>query len=57
MSASQIYKLFQLVYTSRKHLLEMVEDRGYDVSNLKNYISLYNYNAYYSYSTCCKCCC
>ena len=37
MSSSQIYKLYQLVFNSRKHLLEMLEDRGYDVNHLKNY--------------------
>lgn len=37
MSSSQIYKLYQLVYHSRKHILEMLEDRGYNVEDLKNY--------------------
>ena len=37
MSSSQIFKLYQLVYKSRKHLLEMLEDRGFNVSDLKNY--------------------
>lgn len=37
MSSSQIYKLFQLVYRSRQHLLEMLEDRGFDITDLKNY--------------------
>ena len=27
------------------------------ITNITNNISLYNYNACYSYSTCCKCCC
>jgi len=37
MSSSQIFKLYQLVYKSRKHLLEMLEDRGFDTSDLQNY--------------------
>lgn len=37
MSSSQIFKLFQLVYKSRKYLLEMLEDRGYNITNYKNY--------------------
>lgn len=37
MSASQIFKLYQLVFKSRKHLLEMLEDRGFNVEDLKNY--------------------
>lgn len=37
MSSSQIYKLYQLVYNSRKHLLEMLEDRGFNVSDLVSY--------------------
>lgn len=37
MSSSQIYKLYQLVFNSRKHILEMLEDRGFDTSDLKNY--------------------
>ena len=36
---SDIFKLYQLVFDSRKHLLEMIEDRGYDVSHLKDYNS------------------
>jgi len=36
-SSSQIYKLYQLVFKSRKHLLEMLEDRGFNVDELKNY--------------------
>ena len=39
MSSTQIFKLYQLVYNSRGHLLEMLEDRGYDVNHLKNYTS------------------
>ena len=37
MSSSQVFKLYQLVYKSRQHLLEMLEDRGFDTSDLKNY--------------------
>lgn len=37
MSSSQIFKLYQLVFKSRIHLLEMLEDRGFDVSDLQNY--------------------
>jgi len=37
MSSSQIFKLYQLVYKSRVHLLEMLEDRGFDISDLKDY--------------------
>ena len=37
MTSSQIFKLSQLVYNSRGHLLEMLEDRGYDISTLKSY--------------------
>lgn len=37
MSSSQIFKLYQLVFNSRIHLLEMLEDRGFDISDLKNY--------------------
>ena len=41
MNASQLqtFKLFQDVYNSRNHLLEMLEDRGYNVDHLKNYSS------------------
>jgi DNA-directed RNA polymerase subunit H (RpoH/RPB5) len=41
MNASQLqgFKLYQDVYNSRKHLLEMLEDRGYNVDHLKNYTS------------------
>lgn len=35
--ATQIFRLYQYVYDSRKHLLEMLEDRGYNVDHLKNY--------------------
>ena len=37
MTSSQIFKISQLVYNSRVHLLEMLEDRGFDVSQLRNY--------------------
>lgn len=37
MSSSQIFKLYQLVYKSRVHLLEMLEDRGFDIADLKDY--------------------
>lgn len=36
MASSDLY-LNQLVYRSRKHILEMLEDRGFDVTSLKNY--------------------
>ena len=41
MNASQIqaFKLYQDVFNSRTHLLEMLEDRGYNVDHLKNYTS------------------
>jgi DNA-directed RNA polymerase subunit H (RpoH/RPB5) len=39
MTSSQVFKLFQLVFDSRRYLLEMLEDRGYDITNLKNYTS------------------
>ena len=41
MNASQVqtFKIFQDVYNSRKCLLEMLEDRGYNVDHLKNYTS------------------
>jgi len=41
MNASQIqaFKLYQDVFNSRQHLLEMLEDRGYNVEHLKNYTS------------------
>lgn len=38
-SQVQTFKIFQDVYNSRKHLLEMLEDRGYNVDHLKNYTS------------------
>ena len=34
---TEIFKRYKYVYDSRKHLLEMLEDRGYDVEHLKNY--------------------
>ena len=34
---TEIFKYFKYVYDSRIHLLEMLEDRGYDVSHLMNY--------------------
>jgi DNA-directed RNA polymerase subunit H (RpoH/RPB5) len=37
MSSTQIFKLYQYIYNSRKHLLEMLEDRGYNVDHLKEY--------------------
>lgn len=37
MSSTEIFKLYQLVYNSRVHLLEMLEDRGFNVSDYKNY--------------------
>jgi len=37
MSSSQVYRLFQLVFNSRKHILEMLEDRGYNIDDLRNY--------------------
>ena len=39
MNASQVqtFKISQDVYNSRTHLLEMIEDRGYNVDHLKNY--------------------
>lgn len=37
MTSSQVFKVSQLVYNSRVHLLEMLEDRGYDTSSLSNY--------------------
>lgn len=35
--ATQVFRLYQYVHDSRRHLLEMLEDRGYDVNHLKNY--------------------
>lgn len=35
--SSQIFKLYQYVFRSRKYLLEMLEDRGFDVSDINNY--------------------
>ena len=37
MEYTQIFKLYQYVFQSRKHIIEMLEDRGYDVDHLKNY--------------------
>ena len=37
MTSTQIFKLYQYVYNSRKHLLEMLEDRGYNIDHLKGY--------------------
>jgi DNA-directed RNA polymerase subunit H (RpoH/RPB5) len=37
MSSSQIFKLYQYVYTSRKHILEMLEDRGFSTEDLQSY--------------------
>jgi len=34
---SEIFKLYNYIFDSRKYLLEMLEDRGYDVSHLKDY--------------------
>jgi DNA-directed RNA polymerase subunit H (RpoH/RPB5) len=39
MSSTQIFRLYQLVFDSRRYLLEMLEDRGFDVDHLKNYSS------------------
>ena len=37
MSSTQAFKLFQLVYNSRVNILDMLEDRGYDTKDLRNY--------------------
>jgi DNA-directed RNA polymerase subunit H (RpoH/RPB5) len=37
---TEIFKRYKYVYDSRKHLLEMLEDRGFDVEHLKNYTTL-----------------
>ena len=37
MTSTQIFKIYQYVFNSRKHLLEMLEDRGYNVDHLKGY--------------------
>lgn len=37
MATSQLFKLYQYTYVSRKHILEMLEDRGFDVDDLQNY--------------------
>ena len=34
---TEIFKRYKYVFDSRKHLLEMLEDRGYEVDHLKNY--------------------
>ena len=34
---TEIFKRYKYVYDSRKHLLEMLEDRGFDIEHLKNY--------------------
>jgi len=34
---TEIFKQYKYIVQSRKHLLEMLEDRGYDVEHLKNY--------------------
>jgi len=34
---TEIFKRYKYVFDSRKHLLEMLEDRGYEVNHLKNY--------------------
>ena len=34
---SEIFKKYKYIYDSRKHLLEMLEDRGYNVEHLRNY--------------------
>ena len=41
MNTSQLhsFKLFQDIYNSRQHLLEMLEDRGYNIDHLKTYTS------------------
>jgi len=36
---TEIFKRYKYVYDSRKHLLEMLEDRGFPVENLTNYTS------------------
>ena len=36
MASSDLY-LNKLVYQSRGHILEMLEDRGFDVTTFKNY--------------------
>lgn len=37
MATSQIFKRYQYVNSSRKHILEMLEDRGFDTDDLKSY--------------------
>jgi DNA-directed RNA polymerase subunit H (RpoH/RPB5) len=36
-SASQIFKLYQYIYNSRVNILDMLEDRGYNVTDYRNY--------------------
>ena len=36
---TEIFKRYKYVYDSRKHLVEMLEDRGFEVEHLKNYTS------------------
>ena len=36
-SNSQTYLIYQYIYKSRKHILEMLEDRGFNVDELRNY--------------------
>lgn len=36
-SASQIFKLYQYIYNSRVNILDMLEDRGYNVADYRNY--------------------
>lgn len=36
---SEVFKLYKNIYDSRTHLLEMLEDRGYNVDSLKNFTS------------------
>ena len=34
---SQTYLIFQYIYKSRKHILEMLKDRGFNTEELENY--------------------
>jgi DNA-directed RNA polymerase subunit H (RpoH/RPB5) len=36
-SNSQTYLLFQYIFKSRKHILEMLQDRGYNIDDYMNY--------------------
>ena len=36
---TDVFKKYKYVYDSRKHLLEMIEDRGFNIENIKNYNS------------------